>query len=216
LGQLISFYEENPVPIKGNVDLIQVPRTSGVDFRVVDGEIRSSLVYVAVPRSSRKLLVPFAQFDEWSLLDRYNEVLRVMSALGASSVTSETFVETAVRKGFRLGLGSQAMERTKNRRVESSFDYRHVGPGGPPTDPRPLEWPDEPGLAAAVTNVLENGATEVEINIRGSRTHLVDGALGVQLRELGFLLGGTSEKSIATSLRICATFPGQRKRWRPG
>lgn len=214
MSQLVAFFDEQPIPTKGKIDLSQVPLASAAEFRVVEGEIRSSLVYVLLQQRSGKLLVPFALFDEWSLRSRYNEALRVMSVLGASSVTSETFVETAVRRIIRLGAGTTAAERTKNMRKESSFDYRHVGAGGPPSDPRPLEWPDEPGLAAAVTNVLENGATEVEINIRSSRTHSVDGSLGVQLRELGFHLGGMSEKTTASSLRIIATFPNHRKRWR--
>lgn len=101
------------------------------------------------------------------------------------------------------------------RRIENSgFDFRHNGAGSAPRDPRPLRWPDEPGFAAAVTSVLENGATEVVINIRMNRTHAIDGTLGVQLKKLDFDLGGMTQRSDATSLHIRATFPQPRKGWK--
>jgi hypothetical protein len=83
-----------------------------------------------------------------------------------------------------------------------------------PRDPRPLRWPDEPGFSAAVSSVLENRATEVDINIRSNRTHAIDGALGLQLKDFGFELGGGAQHSGATSLHIRASFPQGRKGWR--
>ena len=96
----------------------------------------------------------------------------------------------------------------------SGFDFRHVGAGSAPRDPRPLRWADEPGFSAAVSSVLENGASEVEIFIRSNRTHAVEGTLGIQLKKLGFDLGGTTERSATTSLHIVASFPQARKGWR--
>jgi hypothetical protein len=65
-----------------------------------------------------------------------------------------------------------------------------------------------------VSSVLENGATEVTINIRSNRTHAIDGTLGVELKKLGFELGGMTQQSGTTSLHIHASFPQGRKGWR--
>lgn len=54
----------------------------------------------------------------------------------------------------------------------------------------------------------------MKINIRTNRTHAIDGTLGVQLKKLGFELGGLTEHSGATSLHIRASFPQSRKGWR--
>ena len=54
----------------------------------------------------------------------------------------------------------------------------------------------------------------MEIYIRSNRTHAVDGTLGIQLKKLGFDLGGTTERSATTSLHIVASFPQARKGWR--
>ena len=62
-------------------------------------------------------------------------------------------------------------------------------------------------------SVLENGATEVVINIRSNRTHAIDGDLGIQLKKFGFDLGGGASAG-ATSLHIRASFPQGRKGWR--
>ena len=96
----------------------------------------------------------------------------------------------------------------------SGFDFRHVGAGSAPRDPRPLRWADEPGFSAAVSSVLENLASQVEIIIRSNRTHAVDGTLGIQLKQLGFALGGTTERSATTRLHIVASFPPARTGWR--
>lgn len=156
-------------------------------------------------------LVPFGEYDEWSLRDRYNEAIRIMNTLGASAITCESFREVAVRRGLRAKVRGQGGELTQERVENSGFDFRHVGAGSTPRDPRPLRWPNEPGFAAAVSSVLDNGATEVAINIKSNRSHAIDGSLGVELKKLGFDLGGMTQRTGTTSLHISATFPTGRK-----
>ncbi len=134
-----------------------------------------------------------------------------MNTLGASEISCETFREVAVRRGVRARFLGRGGGLTQQRLENSGFDFRHNGAGGAPRDPRPLRWPDEPGFSAAVTSVLENRATEVDINIRSNRTHATDGTLGAQLKKFGFDLGGGTQHSGATSLHIRASFPQDRK-----
>lgn len=214
MSQLVAYYDENPVAVKGKVEILQSPRAMAADLRSVEGVIRTSLVYVPVPSEAGTFLVPFGEYDEWSLRDRYNEAIRIMNTLGASAITCETYAEAVVRRGLRARFGGRSGEVTQKRLENSGFDFRHVGAGSAPRDPRPLRWADEPGFSAAVTSVLDNGATEVVINIKSNRTHAIDGTLGVQLKSLGFDLGGITERSSATSLHIRAAFPQVRKGWK--
>ena len=214
LSQLVTFYDETPVDLKGQVELYQAPLSSTVGLRSVEGAVRPSVVYVQFPSETGPFLVPFGEYDNWSLRDRYNEAIRIMNTLGASEITCETFGEVRIRRGIRakLPFGQAEMEQVK---IENSgFDFHHVGAGSAPRDPRPLRWPDEPGFAAAVSSVLENSATAVTINIRSNRSHSVDGDLGLQLKKAGFDLGGTQQKAGATSLHIRATFPSAKRGWR--
>ena len=192
----------------------QQPLVAAAGVRCVEGAVRASLVYVQVPSEAGPFLVPFGEYDDWSLRDRYNEAIRIMNTLGASDITCETFGEVAVRRGVRAKIMGRGAEVTQQRIENSGFDFRHSGAGSAPRDPRPLRWPDEPGFAAAVSSVLDNAATEVVINIRSNRTHAADGTLAAELKGIGLDLGGGSQRSAATSLHIRATFPQGRRGWR--
>ena len=212
MSQLVAYYDEKPVAVKGALEIHQSPISSAEGSRSVEGATQTSLVYVRSPPETGTVLVPFGEYDEWSLRDRYNEAIRIMNTLGASSITCETYGEVAVRRGFRAKFLGRGAKLSQQRIENSGFDYRTDGAGSAPRDPRPLRWPDEPGFSAAVTSVLENGSTELEINIRSNRTYAIDGTLGVQLKKFGFDLGGGAQHSGATSLHIHASFPKSRKR----
>jgi hypothetical protein len=214
LSQLVAYYEEDPLELKGRVEIEQAPMTAIAEERSVEGVVRPSLVYVRVPSEAGPFLVPFGDYDDWSLRDRYNEAIRIMNTLGASEIECETFGEVTVRRGLRAKLLRQSGEITQKRITNSGFDFHHRGAGSVPRDPRPLRWPHEPGFSAAVSSVLDNGATEVVINIRSNRTHATDGSLGIQLKKVGFELGGMTQRAGATSLHIRAAFPQKGRGWR--
>lgn len=215
MSQLVAYYDEDPVEVKGKVELLQAPISSASEARSVEGAIRTGLVYVRVSSEAGPFLVPFGEYDDWSLRDRYNEAIRIMNTLGASAITCETYGEVTVKRGVRARIFGRGAELTQQRIENSGFDFRHEGAGSAPRDPRPLRWPDEPGFAAAVFSVLENGATDVVINIKSNRTHAIDGSLGIQLKQVGFDLGGMTQHSGATSLHIRASFPqGRKGGWR--
>jgi hypothetical protein len=211
LSQLVAYYDEKPIEVKGKVEIHQSPMSSAVGLRSAEGVVRTSLIYVQVLSEPGPFLVPFGEYDEWSLRDRYNEAIRIMNTLGASEISCETFREVSVRRGLRARVLGRGGGLTQQRLENSGFDFRHNGAGSAPRDPRPLRWADEPGFSAVVTSVLENRATEVDINIRSNRTHAIDGTLGVQLKGFGFDLGGGAQHSGATSLHIRASFPQAKK-----
>lgn len=211
MSELVAFYDEKRVEVKGKVEIQQLPLSSAAGMRCQDGGTRTGLVYVLVSSEPGPFLVPFGAYDEWSLRDRYNEAIRIMNTLGASEITCESFREIAARRGIKAKVFGKGGELTEQRLENSQFDFHHVGAGSEPRDPRPLRWADEPGFSAAVSSVLENKATVINIHIRSNRTHSIDGSLGGHLRGVGFDLGGGAQSSGATSLRIRATFPQTKK-----
>ena len=66
MSQLVAYYDEDPVEIKGKVEIDQLPMSSATGSRSVEGVIRTSLVYVQGPSEAGPLLVPFGEYDEWS------------------------------------------------------------------------------------------------------------------------------------------------------
>ena len=214
MNQLVAYYNENPLEAQRAVEINQAPISAASGLTSVEGAVRAGLVYVAVHRPTGSLLVPFGAYDEWSLRDRYNEAIRIMNSLGASSIVIESFREVSNTRGLKAKIAGNGANLSQERMENSAFDFRHEGAGSPPRDPRPLSWPDEPGFAAAVASVLENASTEVELNIKSDRTHAINGDLGLQLNGIGFELGAMSQQSGATSLHIRANFPAGRKGWK--
>ena len=169
MTQLVSHYEDEPVDLKGKVELTQHPMAAAAHVRSSEGAVQPGVVYVVVPSPvARPLLVPFGAYDEWSLRDRYNEAIRIMNTLGASTIVCDSYREVSKRSGLRLLLNGKVGATSVQRVQNSGFDFRHVGTGSVPRNPTPLRWPDEPGFAAAVVSVLANRATEVSLNIRSS------------------------------------------------
>lgn len=84
MSQLVSFYETAPVTDKRGLltDVIQRPMQVRSGYDVVEGEVVPRVVYVQAPIEGRPLLVPFGQYDAWSLRQRFEEALRVMNTLG--------------------------------------------------------------------------------------------------------------------------------------
>ena len=136
-----------------------------------------------------------------------------MNTLGASAITCESFREVTSVAGSGSGLG-RGPSLTQQRIENSGFDFRHRRCGQRPRDPRPLRWPDEPGFSAAVSSVLENGATEVVINIKSNRTHAIDGTLGIWLKKVGFDLGGGLSNPGSPACTYAPAFPAPKKSWR--
>lgn len=214
MSELIAYYEERPIEVGGAVEILQAPKASASGLQSVEGVIRPGLVYVSVPQPTGPFLVPFGSYDEWSLRDRYSEAMRIMNTLGASEISIEAFREVSMKKGIRARVLPFGRGRIEKQRLEnSSFDFHHVGAGSPPRDPRPLSWPHEPGFAAAVASVLENKSTSVSIRITSHGSHAIDGSLGIQLKAVGFHLGGGVQHTGATSLEIRATFPQKKGIW---
>ncbi|CAB4909496.1 MAG: hypothetical protein F2825_03970 [Actinobacteria bacterium] len=213
MSRLVAFFEDKPVDLKGRLELQQEPLVTALDRVSSTGALRSSLVYVERLGETGPFLVPFGEYDEWSLRDRYNEAIRIMNTLGASEIACETWGQVASQRRISIRFRGKGPQVTQQRIQNGGYDFKHHGAGSSPRDPRPLRWPDEPGFAAAVSSVLDNGATQVTINIRSTRTHAVDGELGVQLKKVGFDLGGGNAREEATSLFIQASFPTTRK-WR--
>jgi hypothetical protein len=128
MTQLVSYYKDKPVDLKGKVEIAQHPIASSTQFRSSEGAVQPGAVYVVVPSTvTRGLLVPFGAYDEWSLRDRYNEAIRIMNTLGASTIVCESYRAVIKRSGLRLLIGGKGPDVTFQRVENSGFDFRHTG-----------------------------------------------------------------------------------------
>lgn len=177
------------------------------------GHFQPGLAYVRHPHFATHL-VPFNEFNEFVLVDKYNEVLRVMTALGACSVDCTSY--RARGRGFSLRalVGGNGVRAGREARSSSSFDYHHEGTGSPARDPRPLRWPGEPGIESAIDAVLQNHATRVRITIKRESQLSANAEIASSLTKLGVDLGLSMGNSQVDTLEFEATFPAQGARQR--
>ena len=142
LAQIVAHYEDQPIELKGKVELAQHPLAAARHLRSIDGPVQPNVVYVVVQNpAAPPLLVPFGAYDEWSLRDRYNEAIRIMNTLGASTIECESFRQATRRTWLRLKIASKGPESDLRRVENNAFDFRHVGTGSAPRNPRPSAGP---------------------------------------------------------------------------
>jgi hypothetical protein len=184
-----------------------LPLEKSLDYRFPVGPVVGDVVYVLHPLDEG-VLIPFGMYDEYLLRDKFNEALRIVTSLGASEVVSQTITSDARDGGAEAAIQGQGLRVKGQRAQRAEVNYHQAGTGGPPIDPRPLRWPDEPGFDSACVSVLRNGATEVDVSVSSDQTFSVESDVAGVLKKAGFALGGNYRRTRAVSYVLKARFPG--------
>jgi hypothetical protein len=163
------------------------------------------VVYVTHPSDERRL-VPFADYDEELARDRLNEALRVFTELGASRIVARSNRSDNTRAELHAGKRAVGIQLRGDRQSSWTVAFDHRGTGGAPRDPRPLRYPDEPGVAAACEGVLRLGGQRYKIEIERSTQYGADGELGLRLKKAGFKLGVSGARTQSNVFIIEAVF----------
>lgn len=186
------------------VDVESVERRQAYHFHRDMFSVR--LAYVRHPHFPQ-FLIPFSEYDDFVLQDKFNETLRVLTALGASSIRCSSHRQRSKHFGAKIAVGEGKAEVARKNERSSRFDYAFEGSGGSPSDPRPLRWPGEPGMEAAIEGVLRNGATSVRITVKRDESISTNADVPVRLQKLGVELGLHSVRGQVDTLDFDATFP---------
>jgi hypothetical protein len=188
------------------IDLVDAAEHEKFSFHL--GGFHTRLAYRRHPRRP-DYLIPYREFDEVILLEKFNEAIRVMTTLGACDVKCTSFRSFDRTRAGRFGWRQNGVDveatTESEKQVSSGYDYEQHGAGSAPRDPSPLRWPDEPGITSAVDSVLNNRAHSVRISVNREQTRSRN--LEAKLKRLGIALGGTTGKEQADRLLFEATFP---------
>jgi hypothetical protein len=202
--RLVSFYDSKPIKsgdVSG-VEQLSLARASKFDLR---GPAVTRVVYVTHP-SDEQRLVPFADYDEELARDRLNEALHVFTELGASRIVATSNRSDISRAHLQVGKGAVGVGFRGDRTSSWTVAFDHRGTGAAPRDPRPLRYPDEPGVEAACEGVLRLGGQRYKIEIQRSTQYGADGELGVRLKRAGFRLGVSGTRTQSNLFVIEAVF----------
>ena len=205
MTQLVSFYENEPLKVR-NLSVLQMPLEDAEAYKFGNEPTVARVVYVRHPRTAGRL-IPFGQYDDLIMMDKFNEALRIVQTLGAFRVVTQTYKGdiSKLRGGAAAGAARAGIEITKSGSREVTFEQ--LGTGGPPEDPAPILWPDEPGFEAARRAVLMNGSHQVSITIESRSAFRLDSDIAYGLKKAGFKLGVGSERAQLQMLRLIAHFP---------
>lgn len=202
--RLIAFYDQKPLKVGDSGGVEQLPVSKSSIFHL-DGPAATRVVYVAHPKAENRL-IPFAEYDELLARDRLNEALRVFTTLGASRIVATSDRSDRKRRDGRVGVGVAKVRIETKKDSTWTVEIDQVGHGGAPRDPRPLRYPDEPGLDSACDFVLYLGGRRCAINIERTTQYGVDGELAIRLKRAGFRLGVGSTRRQTSVFRIEAAF----------
>jgi hypothetical protein len=204
-NQLVSFFQDPPKKRSSNslgIELLPIERANGF---VLPGPAVAGIVYVRHPGDKHEL-VTFADYDERLAQDRYDEVLRVFTSLGAARIVARSHRQTTRHALGRFHLRGKGLTIGAGKDTGWSLAADMEGDGGPAVDPRPLRYGDIPALDTVCEGVLKLGWKKGRIQITKSSTLGVDGELATRLRDAGFKLGVSGTKATVTEFVIEAAF----------
>lgn len=206
--ELVAFYAGDAPKHSTATGVEQMPLKRSTEFRFPRGPMAAELVYVKYALEP-SVLIPFGMFDEFVLQEKFNEALRIVTALGASHVVSQSVLSDSREVGAEVGArGIGGLRGASRREQRTELNLNYTGTGGPPMDPRPLKWPGEPGFESAITAVMHNGATKVDIRVTSDMGYSIDTDVASNLKKAGFTLGGGYRKARTISYVLEASFPG--------
>jgi hypothetical protein len=202
--RLVAFYDARPVRRGDRTGVEQLPLSRASSFEL-RGPAVARVVYVTHPSDERRL-VPFADYDEELARDRLIEALRVFTELGASRIVATSNRSDRSRVGINAGKGVAGLHVAGTHKSSWTVAFDHRGTGAAPRDPRPLRYPDEPGVEAACEGVLRLGGQRYKIEIERTTQYGADGELGVRLKRAGFKLGVSGSRTQSNLFVIEAVF----------
>lgn len=205
--EMVVFYKDEPLKIKQDPGVAQIPLVDAQLYTFESGTPAVRTVYVPHP-TVEKRLVQFAQYDDLLMKAKFEEALRIIQTLGAAKVHSTTVRRRTTRVGLRVGPKGIVGALQGRGSASSEIAFEQDGTGGPPSDPAPLRFPQEPGFEPARRAVLFGGAGHVTISIENKAGLSLQGDIAGRLKKAGLDLGVAADREHVQLYRLEAFFPG--------
>ncbi len=212
MASLVSFYGDEPVtppaPDK-RLYIDQLPLTEAAKFEV--GYPEPDVVYVRHP-VSRTRLIPLASFHSQTLVEKTNEAITMLTALGASSIdlsySDQISDQAKADVEILFGMLSFAgFGGSKSGSEHTKVIYQAKGAGSSPRDLPPLLWLDQPGWRGIVDGRLNGGLREFALTFTYEHNSGVDAELVTRVRDYGLRTGGEFRKAHRVSFNLRGEFP---------
>ncbi len=205
---------------KSDIKLIRSTRKKGVvitfigksyqeHFKLPLTHPRNDTIYVANP-VVRQEYTPLADFHRSTFENKFNELLSLLTHLGAKTIEVYHMrgwgSEFAAQLGVHLSTSNTANVGTQ-RHTEQTHLYKAVLQGHTPSMPEGLNWfSTEPNWQQIVDQRLHHGLQSFSLHHKYTDDFGINIKLGSKLKKAGFDLGGNFEGYIATEWRVTGEF----------
>lgn len=199
--------------VKGT-DVRQVSRAEAKELEFPVGHPRSKVVYAGHPAIPFKYY-PFSDFHRALFEQKVAEAERLVSALGATSVTVEHVQGWSEGVGINAALGLPTALQTEVsasagvRRSQGSYIMTKMAlhPHGPAVVPQDLVWlSQEPLWQEIVRARLESGLSSFALDVTWADDFGINGSLKTRLSKVGLELGGDFTEYQNTIWRLQGEF----------
>lgn len=211
MASLVSFYGDKPVsPPDADQRLYvdQQPLAEAAKYDV--GYPEPNVAYVRHP-IGRTRLIPLASYHSQTLIEKTNEAITMLTALGASSIdlsySDKISDQAKADVEILFGMLSLNLGGNKNDSEHTKVIYRAKGAGSSPRALPPLLWIDQPGWRGIVDGRLHGGLREFALTFTYEHDSGVDAELVARVRKFGLRAGGEFRKAHRVSFNLRGEFP---------
>ena len=178
------------------------------------GHPRYKVIYVGHPVNPAEYL-PFSDFHRALFEHKVAEALRLVRALGATSVAVEHVQGWGQGLGISLGVALPTALETEvstsagTQRGQSAYVMSRMTllPTGPATVPSDLMWlPQEPLWQEVVRARMESGLSSFALDVRSTDDYGINGSLKALVSKAGLELGGSFTEHQNTVWRLRGDF----------
>jgi hypothetical protein len=211
MAALVSFYDEKPTDMPEGPERLyidQQPLSEADNFEV--GFPEPDVVYVRHP-VSRTRLIPLASYHSQILVEKTNDAIAMLTALGASKIdlsysgkiSDQAKADVDILFGvLTIGLGGSKNDSEHVRGI-----YQASGAGARPRALPPLTWIDQPGWRGIIDGRLHGGLREFALTFTYEHDSGVDANLASEARQAGLRIGGEFRKAHRVSFNLRGEFP---------
>ncbi len=178
-------------------------------FKLPPTHPRNDTIYVANP-VVRQEYTPLADFHRFTFENKFNELLSLLTHLGARTI--EVYHMRGWGAAFTAQLGVHlSKSNTANvgtqRHTEQTLLYKAVLQGHTPSMPEGLKWYDnEPTWRQIVDQRMHHGLQSFSLRHKYTDDFGINIELGSKLKKAGFELGGSFEGHTETVWRVTGEF----------
>lgn len=209
MAALVSFYDEKPIDVPETAERLYVdqrPLSEADNFEVSYPE--PEVAYVRHP-VSRTRLIPLASYHSQILVEKTNDAIAMLTALGASKIdlSYSGKISDQAKADVEILFGMLSFGGTKNESEHVRGIYQASGDGARPRALPPLTWIDQPGWRGIIDGRLHGGLREFALTFTYEHDGGVDADLASNARQVGLRIGGEFRKAHRVSFNLRGEFP---------